>query len=333
MKGKNLKDLLKQQTMKAGAVVLATALVLGSSMWASDQSGSVPELTKFVDQAGNVEIDAEETPLGNVKVTTSTKTTKKTKKIKLKKKSSKTYSKKSATKKKTKTAKKKTSAATTTTKTVTATSMTSNFKKGSKINTQVTTTQTTVTTTVVANSSAPVQSTSAAGTASTGTASAGTTTSSVPNGPVSLAQAAPKVNANVANAFNTLNFKVNVNSGVTYSGLFDARNQSITLRKMDDTVYHELGHFVAFVAGNADTTPAFQQVFAQEKAKYTAYNKAYVLSSSSEYFAESFKNYTLDPAELKASRPLTYEAIENAVAAVTPQQVSKLKMVYGSIWS
>ena len=324
MKGKNLRELFKQKTTKTGAVLLATALVLGSSMWASNQGRSVPELTTFVDHTESVEIDADEVPLSNVKVNTSTKTIKSTKKITLKKKATRTYSKKSPTKKKTTTTKKKTSTETTTTKTVTASSMTSSFKKGSKINTQVTTTKVTVTTTIVGNSNVSVE-TVAAGTAVSG--------NGIANGVISLSQAAPKLDANIANAFNELNFKVKIDSGVTYAGLFDARTQSVVLKKLDDTVYHELGHFVAFAAGNADTSSSFRQIFEQEKSRYTSYNKAYVLSNSSEYFAESFKNYTLDPSELKASRPQTYEAIKKAVAAVTPAQVAKMKMVYSSIWS
>lgn len=325
MKGKNVKDLFKKKATKAGAIFLATAIVFGGSIWTENQSSSVPELTKFIDtietEAGTVEIDAEGTPLADTKVTTTSKTTKKTKKVKLKTKSTKTYSKKSATKKATKTAKKTTSTATTTTKTVTATSMTSSFKKGSNINTQVTTTKTTVTTTVVAKASS--------GSSVVSTSSA----SQVANGEVALSKAAPKLTSNIAAAYSTLNFKIVVDSSVTYSGLFDARSQTITLKTLDDTVYHELGHFVAFAAGNVDTSADFQKVFAQEKAKYTSYNKSYVLQNSSEYFAESYKEYILNPATLKAQRPQTYAAVEKAVAAVTTAQTAKLKAVYSSIWS
>lgn len=295
MEGKNLKDVFKKRATKAGAVLLATVIVFGGSVWTANQSGSVPELTKFVDTvetgADTVEIEAEGTPLADTKVTTKTKTTKKTKKVKLKSKATKTYSKKSGTKKTTKTAKKTTNTATTTTKTVTATSMTSSFKKGSNINTQVTTTKTTVTTTVVSKA------------ASSAVVSKSAASNKVANGEVDLSKAAPKLKSNIASAYKTLNFKITVDSSVTYSGLFDARSQSITLRSLDDTVYHELGHFVAFAAGNVDTSSDFQKIFAQEKSKYTAFNKTYVLQNSSEYFAESFKEYTLNPAALKSARP------------------------------
>jgi hypothetical protein len=101
MKEKRIRDLFKTGATKTGAVLLATALVFGSSMWAGNQTESIPELTKFIDNIDTgelVDIEPDQTPEGNTKVTTKTKTTKSTKKVKLKKKATKTYSKKSAAK-------------------------------------------------------------------------------------------------------------------------------------------------------------------------------------------------------------------------------------------
>jgi hypothetical protein len=331
MKGKSIRELLGTGATKAGSIILATALVMGISIWAGNQGVSVPELTKIVDDVGDgefIDIEPDQTPEGNTKVTTTTKTTKSTKKVKLKAKSKKTYSKKSAAKKKTKTTKQSSTDATTTTKTVTTTQMTSNFKKGSNINTQVTTTKVTTTKTVVmaAAGNTTAQASATQSTAATATQPTEKTT-------VALASAAPKLTSSVANAYLSLNFQIVVDPSVSYSGLFDARSQTITLKTLDDTVYHEIGHFLAFIAGNIDTSASFQAVFAQEKASYTAFNKAYVLQSSSEYFAESYKNYILDGASLKESRPQTYAAIETALAAVTPTQIAKIKAMYGSIWT
>jgi hypothetical protein len=322
MKGKSVRDLLKTGATKTSAILLATALVMGSSMWAGNQTGSIPELTKIVDDGESlVDIEPDQTPEGNTKVTTKTKTSKSTKKVKLKKKSTKTYSKKSAAKKTTKTSKKTTSAATTTTQVETTTQMTSSFKKGSNINTQVTTKKVTTTTTVV------TAATTAAATSQTAAATTAAKTT------VALSNAAPKLTSNVASAFTGLNFTIIVDPSVSYSGLFDARSQTITLKTLDDTVYHELGHFLAFAAGNVDTSSTFQSIFAQEQAKYTEFNRAYVVQNASEYFAESYKNYILDKESLKASRPQTYAAIESALAAVNDAQVATLKRVFGSIWT
>ena len=143
---------------------------------------------------------------------------------------------------------------------------------------------------------------------------------------------APKLNSAVMGAYTSLGFTVTIDPSVSYSGYFNARNQSIILKKEGDTVYHEMGHFLAFVAGNVDKKAEFTAVYNEEKGKYTGTNKSYVTQNSSEYFAESFKDYTLDPVALQSSRPKTYQAIVSALGNVTAQQLSKLKLAYGSIW-
>lgn len=181
----------------------------------------------------------------------------------------------------------------------------------------MTTVKTTITKTTVTNTAAP------------------TTTrpiTPVTNGTVAVTQIAPAADKRVLNAFQKLGFQVVIQSGVPYSGLCDAQTRTITLKQADETVYHELGHFLAFVAGNIDTSAAFQQIFQNEKSKYTAYDKGYVLQNSAEYFAQSFRDYTENPAALKASRPQTYAAIQQALSRVTDAQVANLLRVYRAVW-
>lgn len=322
MRGK--KELFKELSVKTGAVVLATAIVFGTGMWAEKTQTPIPELVTFVDTEGSISISEEEVPLAKPEVTISTKTSKKTKKIKMKTASKKTYSKMGSTKKKTTTKKTKSSSQTTTTKTVTTTSVMNKYKKGSNINTQVTTTKTTVTKTVVSNENGS-QTTKKSTTSQT-------KSQSVSASDVTIEASAAAVDSRVMNAYNSLGFKVKVNPNVSYSGLFDAKTRTITLKKQDDTIYHELGHFVAFVAGNVDKSSSFQQVYASEKSKYTAYNKAYVLSSSSEYFAESFKNYTQNPGALQSSRPQTYAAIVAALNTITNDHIARIANTYKAVW-
>lgn len=330
MKRESVKNLFKKWSLKTGAILLATAIAIGGNVWIEQQNASqVPELVTFVDSEGTISIEEEEVPLAVPKVTVTTKTSKKTKKIKMKKAAKKTYSKKKK-QKKTKTNKTSTAKETTTTKTVTDTNIINKYKKGSRINTQTTTVKTTVTKTVV------TRQTASAGPSQTSTASDDQNTGSTQNrigaGVVSIDRAAPAVDARVKNAFETLGFRIEINPEVSYSGVFDARLQMITLKSAGDTVYHELGHFTAFLAGNIDRSAAFLQVYAEEKSKYTAYNKAYVLSSASEYFAESFKNYTLNPSELKQNRPKTYAAIVQALEKITDAHVAKVGAAYQAIW-
>ena len=313
MKNQKMKETLRQISKKAGALVLATAIVLGGGTYVYNQQNPVPELVTYIDEDSVVQIQEDETPLASPQVTKSTKTTKSTKKISLKSAASKTYARKGKTTTKKKTTKIKSAKKTVTTETVTVTSITNNYKKGSKINTQVTTVKTTVTKTTVTNTAEPV-------------------TTPVTNGTVAVTQIAPAADKRVLNAFQKLGFQVVIQSNVPYSGLCDAETRTITLKQADETVYHELGHFLAFVAGNIDTSAAFQQIFQNEKSKYTAYDKGYVLQNSAEYFAQSFWDYTKNPAALKASRPQTYAAIQQALSRVTDAQVANLLRVYRAVW-
>lgn len=307
MSREKLKELLKKRSTKIGSVVLAAALVFGGGMWAGREPQVViPELVSFVDPVQTVTIEDEETPLASTKsVKTSTKTKKK--KIRLKKKSKKSYTKKGKT---TKSKKVKISGKKTIT-TVTVTKIKYVFKKGSKIKTQVST----ITTTVTTVTKGSTKKTTVAGAQN-------------PNGkpiPGIMAKrdqpyVESKVNSKVINAFNTLRFRIDPNPAKAnadkYTGKFDASERTITVKVMDGTVYHELGHFLAFIAGNYDKTSAFVNVYNAEKNLYGEYNKDYAIGSSSEYFAESFCQYVLDPSGLKNSRPKTYAAIEDALKKI-----------------
>ena len=151
-------------------------------------------------------------------------------------------------------------------------------------------------------------------------------------GKAALRAVAPGTDSRVLNAYTVLGFTISFDPDAGYKGMFDAGNRRITLKKSGDTVYHELGHFAAFLAGNADRQEAFRQIFEKEKSRYTRYNKAYILQDSSEYFAESFKDYTLDPKALKAARPLTYAAVRKALGKITGAQIEKIRRVYQAVW-
>lgn len=328
MKKLAMKEALRKKLTKAGALALAAVVAMGGGVTYYNSQNQVPELITYVDTDGSIEIPDEDVPLAAPKVTRSTKTKKTTKKIKMKKASKKTYKKagKTVTKKKKKVKSSKKNV--TTTETLTATNVTNAYKKGSKIDTRVTTVKTTVIKTV-----APTGTAAATGTATAAKATTAGTASAAQNGEIAITQIAPLVSGNVTSAFQKLGFKIVINSGVSYSGLCDARTRTVTLKRADNTVYHELGHFVAFVAGNIDTSSAFQSIYNREKSLYTDYNKSYVLSNSSEYFAESYKNYILNPTQLKNSRPETYAAIENALSRVTDAQASRILSVYGALWN
>lgn len=292
------------------------------------QDSQVPELPNYTDPVVEQTIEDDDTPLASQpKVTTKTtkrsKTTKKN--IKLKAAATKTYTKKLPTTKKTtnKTTKKnQTTTIKTTTTVQTDTSRKYTKKSKNVVQTQKVTTTVQTTTTVVAAASTTVNATTA-----------GSTTAKKEKYTVSnVAFIAPQMDSRVLNAFTKMGFTVIVDPSVSYAGYFDGRSRTITLKVEDDTIYHELGHYLAFIAGNVDKNAAFASVYNSEKSKFTGVRKAYATQNASEYFAESVLEYTENPSVLKAQRPQTYEAITNALSKVTDAQVNKIMNVYKVIW-
>lgn len=292
------------------------------------QDSQVPELPNYTDPVVEQTIEDDDTPLASQpKVTTKTtkrsKTTKKN--IKLKAAATKTYTKKLPTTKKTtnKTTKKnRTTTIKTTTTVQTDTSQKYTKKSKNVVQTQKVTTTVQTTTTVVAAASTTVNATTA-----------GSTTAKKEKYTVSnVASIAPQMDSRVLNAFTKMGFTVIVDPSVSYAGYFDGRSRTITLKVEDDTIYHELGHYLAFIAGNVDKNAAFASVYNSEKSKFTGVRKAYATQNASEYFAESVLEYTENPSVLKAQRPQTYEAITNALSKVTDAQVNKIMNVYKVIW-
>lgn len=312
----------------AAGCIAAAALITAGSFAMVWQDSQVPELPNYTDPVVEQTIEDDDTPLASqpkvtTKTTKSSKTTKKN--IKLKAAATKTYTKKLPTTKKTtnKTTKKN---QTTTIKTTTTvqkdTSRKYTKKSKNVVQTQKVTTTVQTTTTVVAAASTTVNATTA-----------GSTTAKKEKYTVSnVASIAPQMDSRVLNAFTKMGFTVIVDPSVSYAGYFDGRSRTITLKVEDDTIYHELGHYLAFIAGNVDKNAAFASVYNSEKSKFTGVRKAYATQNASEYFAESVLEYTENPSVLKAQRPQTYEAITNALSKVTDAQVNKIMNVYKVIW-
>ena len=327
MKKMNLKNFFMKKKVAAGCIAAAALISAGSfaMVW---QDSQVPELPNYTDPVVEQTIEDDDTPLASqpkvtTKTTKSSKTTKKN--IKLKAAATKTYTKKLPTTKKTtnKTTKKnQTTTIKTTTTVQTDTSRKYTKKSKNVVQTQKVTTTVQTTTTVVAAASTTVNATTA-----------GSTTAKKEKYTVSnVASIAPQMDSRVLNAFTKMGFTVIVDPSVSYAGYFDGRSRTITLKVEDDTIYHELGHYLAFIAGNVDKNAAFASVYNSEKSKFTGVRKAYATQNASEYFAESVLEYTENPSVLKAQRPQTYEAITNALSKVTDAQVNKIMNVYKVIW-
>lgn len=325
----NLKNFFMKKKIAAGCIAAAALITAGSfaMVW---QDSQVPELPNYTDPVVEQTITDDDTPLASqpkvtTKTTKSSKTTKKN--LKLKKASAKTYTKKlPTTKKVSNKTTKKNQTTTVKTQTTVQTDTSQKYTKKSKnvVQTQKVTTIVKTTTTVVA-----AAKTSAAKTTTTATAA---NTKKEKYTVSNVASVAPQMDSRVLNAFTKMGFTVTIDPSVSYAGYFDGKTRSITLRYEDDTIYHELGHYLAFIAGNVDKSAAFTSVYNSEKSKFTGVRKAYATQNASEYFAESVLEYTENPATLKAQRPQTYEAIVNALSKVTDAQVTKIMNVYKVIW-
>ena len=341
MKGKKITEWLANKKVVSSCAAIALAAVIGGVSLFSG-AGETPEFPSYTDPIMETSIIEDETPLASqpkttVKTTSSTKTTRKT--VKLKKASKKSYTKKLKTKTKVTNKTNKSGNTTVDTKTTVVTKATAKYTKKSKkkvvTSKIITTVQTTTTQQVSIDNETAVSTTSSGTSAAQATAAASSSQnqSKYEANVANVASVAGKMDNRVIAAYQQLGFKIVVDPSVNYSGYFDARSRSITMKQIDDSVYHELGHFLAFIAGNADKTASFQSIFAAEKANVTAFNKAYVTQNASEYFAESVKDYILNNASLKSSRPQTYAAVQNALNQITDAQIAKIQKIYGAFWN
>ena len=327
----------RNKLIRFGGIALAAAVLVTGTWYTGRETDdlSIPQIVEYIDtEDGSIVIPEEEVPLATKPTVKVKKTRKrKVKKSKLKKKAKKT-AKSTKRSKKSKTVKKENSKKKVATDTTVLTTVVTATKKNSKVKTVTTTVETTVKTTTTnkpKGSSSEAAASANTATANT-TASAAQSTSSdemqiVSN--VTVRSMAPRADANVLNAFENLEFKIEINPTSSYSGYFSVKAHNIILKKSSgDTIYHELGHFVGWLAGNVDTSSEFVAIYNKEKSALQSANYQYLTKSSAEYFAESYKDYVLSPQNLQSSRPQTYEFVKNAVSRITDARVTNIKSAY-----
>ena len=327
----------RNKLIRFGGIALAAAVLVTGTWYTGRETDdlSIPQMVEYIDtEDGSIVIPEEEVPLATKPTVKVKKTRKrKVKKSKLKKKAKKT-AKSTKRSKKSKTVKKENSKKKVATDTTVLTTVVSATKKNSKVKTVTTTVETTVKTTTTnkpKRSSSEVAASANTATANTAASAAQSTSSDemqiVSN--VTVRSMAPRADANVLNAFENLEFKIEINPTSSYSGYFSVKAHNIILKKSSgDTIYHELGHFVGWLAGNVDTSSEFVAIYNKEKSALQSANYQYLTKSSAEYFAESYKDYVLSPQNLQSSRPQTYEFIKNAVSRITDARVTNIKSAY-----
>lgn len=327
----------RNKLVRFGGIALAAAVLVTGTWYTGQETDdlSIPQIVEYVDtEDGSIVIPEEEVPLATKPTVKVKKTTRrKVKKSRLKKKAKKT-AKSTKRSKKSKTVKRENSKKKVATATTVLTTVVSATKKNSKVKTVTTTVETTVKTTTTnkpKKSSSEVAASANTVTANTAASAAQSTSSDemqvVSN--VTVRSMAPRADANVLNAFENLEFKIEINPTSSYSGYFSVKAHNIILKKSSgDTIYHELGHFVGWLAGNVDTSSEFVAIYNKEKSALQSANYQYLTKSSAEYFAESYKDYVLSPQNLQSSRPQTYEFVKNAVSRITDARVTNIKSAY-----
>lgn len=149
---------------------------------------------------------------------------------------------------------------------------------------------------------------------------------------------APFADSGVLNAFDKLGFKYAYDPNITeFTGKFSSKEHRIIVKREEDNcIYHELGHFVAWTAGNVDYQKEWKAIYDKEKNKVTFYNKGYVTRNPHEYFADAYKDYVLHRSSLSSTRPATYKYVKAVVAkvnAMTSADFEKMHKAYDAIWN
>ena len=340
MKKIDVMNIIKNKKFVAGCAAIAVAAVVATVSFNVNRGPEIPwpetteENEADIVPLSPVVLKPDGTPLSDKPVTTtktkkSTKTSKKT--VTLKTASTRTYTKNLGTKTTKDSKIEKEGNTTTKTDTTVATNTVEKYTKKSKkkiVTTKVTTTIKTTTTVEPAAASGGAQD----GGNATETQQSTASSSSNQVSELNVRSLAPLMPTNVLDAYESLGFKVVVNPSVSYAGYFNAKDQSITLKAANDTIYHELGHFIAFIAGNVDTTSNFKTVYGNEKNAFPGVNKTYACQSPSEFFAESMRVFILQKAQLKSACPNTSAALDAAINKITDSQVAYVKKIYGGYW-
>ncbi len=325
----------RNRIVKFGGIALAAAVLVAGTWYTGRETDdlSIPQIVEYIDtEDGSIVIPQEEVPLAARPTVKVKKTTRRNvKKSRLKQKAKKT----AKTTKRTrtsKTVKKENSRKKVATDTTVLTTVVSATKKDSKVKTVTTTVVTTVKTTTTnkpKGSSAVTTNTATTNTAAANTAVATSSDQLQTVSSVTVRSLAPKADENVLSAFENLEFGIEINPTASYNGYFSVKAHNIILKnRSGNTIYHELGHFVGWLAGNVDTCSEFTAIYNKEKSALQSANYRYLTQNSAEYFAESYKDYILSPQNLQSARPQTYEFIKNAVSRITDARTANIKSAY-----
>ncbi len=97
-----------------------------------------------------------------------------------------------------------------------------------------------------------------------------------------------------------------------------------------EDIYHMMGYFLSFAAGNVSSTTAFRQIYEMEKYLYGGVYKGSALKSPQEFFAVCMREYCLRPQKLMKECTQTFHYIQAAIGRLTDRQISLCKALLNS---
>lgn len=145
------------------------------------------------------------------------------------------------------------------------------------------------------------------------------TTNFAQAGNANISQLKGIVDDKVINEFNRVGMTIQTNPNSSLlkgaDGVFSPSQKKIVIKSnVNRVLVHEIGHFVAYVNNRADSTAEFRAIYNAEKNNFAGDNRAYAVSNNKEFFAEVFKEYSMNRASLKSHCPRAYEYVKNVLA-------------------
>lgn len=145
------------------------------------------------------------------------------------------------------------------------------------------------------------------------------TTNFAQAGNANISQLKGIVDDKVISEFNRVGMTIQTNPNSSLlkgaDGVFSPSQKKIVIKSnVNRVLVHEIGHFVAYINNRADSTAEFRAIYNAEKNNFAGDNRAYAVSNNKEFFAEVFKEYSMNRASLKSHCPRAYEYVKNVLA-------------------
>lgn len=129
----------------------------------------------------------------------------------------------------------------------------------------------------------------------------------------------------LVNTFKTNSWKVVLTTADLNQLLFDSTTTGVVGCTVDskkliyinaehpDSILHEMGHFLDYMAGEVSQSVAFKKIYDEEGKNLTTYGA----ENPSEFFAETYHFFITDPTRLKNNAPKSYAYLLDIKKSVT----------------